>query len=721
MASQAFSSTYSGLFLSGFLFVSVPLWFVVPVSHAEEVSSKEEVQELPVTYVSGNRIEEDVEDVPIPISVLKEQDLVDRKVYRLEDLTLQLPNLFNAPESQRSVEFTFRGLGPSFFIGQSPVVLMVDGMPISQNQSLSLNLANVEQVEFLRGAQNTLFGQSAIGGVINVTTSKPTNEVKAHVEGYAGARNSYRGEAALSAPLVEDKLFLGLAYTHWRTDGFIQNTYPGTRKELNFERQDQFNLNLNWYPTARYSGRVFLIRDVIDSGQERAAAVGAIDHRVETVSHDIEGRSDFENNRIGVMQKYAMDKVEFSSMTSASTLNRRRLWDNDFGSGNSTDGRPLNLKYDTLTVTQELLAQSSKEQTVKWSVGGFFEYDNRDIDQAFPRSGATPPPGTPINLDTHLQSRTQTFLGALFGQARIPVTDQGGLTLGARGQMTHRDFKNLVFLGTFFPANPTTHAPSISRINTNNTWWAFMPRAMIDYHLTDQVLLWASYARGHLPGGYNFLDLSAGFFQTADRKFKSQKSNDFEVGLKSHWWDRRWIFNVNFFYIDSMDYQTLEFRPNGGIFSGNAGKVVSKGVEIESILKVTSWLTLDTAIGITNAEFKKYHVSFADNTGNYVQRTPSHTIHVGLQYRQSPFMARVDWNQVGTVFFDNENTFKQSPYNVVNIRVGYEREHWAAYVTVDNLMDTEYAIRAAFIDDPQGDVSWGNPRTIGGVLRLFFG
>ena len=319
------------------------------------------VEQLPEVVVTANKLEENPQDIPIPITVLNKQELVDRKVYRLEDLFQHLPNILNAPGILGERMINFRGFLADTFSKRSPVILVIDGMPVSKFRAFSVNFGTVEQIEFLRGAQNTLFGQSAIGGVINITSQKPTNEVRSHAEFFGGSRNSYRGEAYLSGPLLQDKLFMGIGYTHWRTDGFIRNTFhndpasPSTHGDhLDYERRDQFHGDLAWYPTARYSARLFFNRDVRDNGQGRTAARGVIDDRVETVSHDIDGFSNYEVNSGTLGQTLETNWFDVVSTTGVNGFSWDQRWDNDFGSGDEVDGRPQLVDEDTITVTQEL-------------------------------------------------------------------------------------------------------------------------------------------------------------------------------------------------------------------------------------------------------------------------------------------------------------------------------------------------------------------------------
>src|SRR6185503_12966685 len=107
--------------------------------------------------------------------------------------------------------------------GSSPanpaVTTYIDGVPQLNTNSSSIEFLDVDQVEFVRGPQSALFGRNTLGGLVNVTSVRPsmtrwTGSARVPF-GNFGAREA---RASVSGPVAE-KLAVGLAFGHSERDG----------------------------------------------------------------------------------------------------------------------------------------------------------------------------------------------------------------------------------------------------------------------------------------------------------------------------------------------------------------------------------------------------------------------------------------------------------------------------------------------------------------------
>jgi outer membrane receptor for ferrienterochelin and colicins len=118
--------------------------------------------------VTATRSEISLEDSPVPTEVITKDEIEKLNLNTMNDL-LQQKGFFVAP--MKSGGFQLRGLSSEY------VLVMIDGVPVAGRQSGALDLSNiylgnVERVEIVKGSMSSLWGNHAIGGVINIITKK---------------------------------------------------------------------------------------------------------------------------------------------------------------------------------------------------------------------------------------------------------------------------------------------------------------------------------------------------------------------------------------------------------------------------------------------------------------------------------------------------------------------------------------------------------------------
>lgn len=128
----------------------------------------EKTTELEEVVITATRSEISLEDSPIPTEVIGKKEIEQLNLITMQDL-LQAKGIQVAP--MKSGGFQLRGLSSEY------VLVMIDGVPIAGRESGALdlsniNLANVERVEIVKGSMSSLWGNHAIGGVINIITKK---------------------------------------------------------------------------------------------------------------------------------------------------------------------------------------------------------------------------------------------------------------------------------------------------------------------------------------------------------------------------------------------------------------------------------------------------------------------------------------------------------------------------------------------------------------------
>ncbi|WP_228133171.1 TonB-dependent receptor [Aliarcobacter lanthieri] len=222
--------------------------FVSSLLYANETTKLDEIT------VSANKMEENIQDIPQSISVISEEDIEQKGINKIDDIIKEVPNMI--VNNLNGDNVNFRGLNSSWFSNNNPVVVYVDGVPYYDRFDFNPSLADVEQVEVLRGPQGTLYGKDAIGAVINIVTKAPKNEWSGTLGAEYGNDNTFNTKLNTSGAIVDNKLFAGINGSFDHSDGWIENNYPGMDKNANKHNDRKTSGFLLYKPTDELSAKL---------------------------------------------------------------------------------------------------------------------------------------------------------------------------------------------------------------------------------------------------------------------------------------------------------------------------------------------------------------------------------------------------------------------------------------------------------------------------------
>ncbi len=173
--------------------------------------------------VTAQKREQSLQDVPIVVTVVNAQQLQDAGVRDIKDLTVLTPGLMvTSTASEASTTARIRGIGT---VGdnaglESSVGIVVDGVYRPRNGVGFGDIGELSRVEVLKGPQGTLFGKNTSAGVINILTAQPSFKFGANAEFTAGSYGEIGGSAAVTGPIIADKLAASLFFAQRARDGF---------------------------------------------------------------------------------------------------------------------------------------------------------------------------------------------------------------------------------------------------------------------------------------------------------------------------------------------------------------------------------------------------------------------------------------------------------------------------------------------------------------------
>jgi iron complex outermembrane receptor protein len=177
---------------------------------------------LETVTVTSSKIGGDVQNIPIAITALSQEQLTATQTTGGPDLVKQVPNMTFTKTNFTGYSIQLRGIGTqAISVTTDPAVAVAfNDVPFLRNHFFEQEFYDVGQVEVLRGPQGTLYGRNATAGVVNLSSAKPTDEFEAMASADVGNYGSFRGEGMINVPIVDDRLDLRIAGELTKRNGY---------------------------------------------------------------------------------------------------------------------------------------------------------------------------------------------------------------------------------------------------------------------------------------------------------------------------------------------------------------------------------------------------------------------------------------------------------------------------------------------------------------------
>ncbi len=555
--------------------------------------------------VTATRREMDVQDIPISVTAFSQEELTAKGIVGYEGLALETPGAVLNRATTNFNTFSVRGLATNGYGAnlQNTVAVYIDELPISANgNSTQINstLFDVERVEFLRGPQGTLFGSGSLAGAVRILTRDPDLddfEAAALVDfgttDGGGLRQRYN--AMVNMPLVEDKLALRLVGFYRDEEGWVDNIGTGV-ENANTNVNSGGRAILQFEPGGNTSVRLMaLIENASpEDSQLINPNLGTNRDQRRTRRPDIFG-ADLQSYNATIEHDFG-----FANLTSSSTYS---LYDQEFIIDlDATFGGFVPFALDALAYdeafVEEVRLVSEAGGRWDWIVGGFYYWKRRDVDfnyrsdQAFlDFFGMT---GLPDEYYSRSASYSVSHEIAAFGELTYRFSDNLWLTGGLRyGSLDVQGFNkaggyssnylNRALLGL---SGPLTVTPTVAAAGAKGEEEGPSYRFSLSYRPVDNATFYGTYstgfrtpvvnARGGLPSTVDPTDLIIPDGASSD------EVENFEIGVKGNWFDRRLSANVAAYHINWNNIQVQGNRVSDQVqFATNIGGATSQGIEFE--------------------------------------------------------------------------------------------------------------------------------------------
>lgn len=705
--------------------------------------------------VTAQKVKQNVQDVPIAITAVTGAALDRAGAKSLEDITAIVPSVtFRKGTTNANSAIVMRGVGTiSFSIAAEPSVsTVVDGIVLSRSGQSFLDLVDFERLEVLRGPQGTLFGKNASAGLVNIVSKGGTDNFEAEANMSATTDEEYRGRLTISGPIAQN-LTGRLTGFYGNYDGNLTNIYGGRKNTVNgYEHYGARGL----IDYDGEGGRLRLIADYFKANDDCCAEVTGVSRGpvldaelgfdptggedVRTINQNLVTRS--LDRQWSVTLNADIDTFAdhtFSIVTGYRNWRNTEIREGDFlprpivGTGELHDRGTVN----TEQVSAEVRLASPQNQPLTYQVGGFLWYSKNTQD--FTRSDVTCDTSTlpvdpvtgarPCNLDDTVNTIFPTATSrsdvsfrnwALFGQATYEFTPGLRLTLGGRYTHDNVEYRHRRAAGINAATGLPATGPGILGVGAGGTIASggngsdltsgetsannFSGKAVLQYDVTPDVMTYASYTRGYKGPAFNV------FFNhvapTNSTPIDPEKSDSFELGFKSQFFDRKVQLNAAAFYVEYDGFQANNFvLVNGALTTNltNAGTVRSKGFEVDATVTPVEGLTLRANAAYADARVKRFNPNPLTNApdardGTRLPLAPKFSYTLGADYDRDLGALKMylssDWHHVSSQFSDLGESGPIDPYGLWNASLGFSDpdDRYRLTFLVKNILDDSYVL-----------------------------
>ena len=638
---------------------------------------------IPPITVTAQKEEEDKQKIPVSVTAVPKDTIESAAIRIVSDAAIFAPNTYFTEWSARKLSTPhYRGISAS--PSNPAITTYFDGVPqISQNSS-SIELLDVNQVEFVRGPQSALFGRNTLGGLVNITSTRPASNAWTGAFSVPfGNHGAWQIRGNASGPVVKEKVSLGVSFAQVVRDGFTVNDITG--HTLDDRSAFSAKGQVLWTPSSTWETRVIVNGERARDGDYALNDVAQLRSNPFHAARDFEGWTNRDIFATTIQARHAGPRFTFSSTTGFVNWETEDATDLDY--------TPLQiLRRDNaendFQFTQELRFASADSAPIRvadstrlqWQAGVSLFTQNYEQDAV---NSYSPFVVAPIAVSQHTPRADLDDVGfGVFGQTTFTVRERLDLVAGARVDYESKS----ALLETFF--EPAIVPPTT--VDTDESFSNVSPQVSVAYRFQPDTSAYFTVANGYKAGGFNPAS------PAGSESYGEEHTWNFEGGLKMLLADGRVSANLAVFHIDWEDLQlNLPGNVPGQFYIANVGGAASTGVELEINARAAPGVDVFTSVGVTNSEFSDGSSSSGVNVaGNKIPNVPEYTASAGLQYGRAvgraALVGRADVVFYGAFQYNDQNSLGQEAFSLVNLRFGVTAGFLTGELLMRNAFDTHY-------------------------------
>ena len=698
--------------------------------------------------VTARKREESLQETPISIQAFTADGLEQRGIDNISQIGSFTPNMIfdrtaAISGSNSSAIVYIRGIGQDSSISTIDlgVGTYIDGVYLARSVGGVLDLIDVERIEVLRGPQGTLFGRNTIGGAINITSAKPSEDFRADATLTFGSDEMINGKLTVNGALAEN-LFAKGAFLTKNRDGYVDRA---DGKDMGDDDLLAGNIALRWLPAnsvtvdlafdvteSDSNGAPFTLVDVnanapfpqfhnafvrpptdgcfipppFGTGSTDSTNPGCYNSQWIPQDKDTDFGTFPANDELdiwgisGTMEWEITDNLTFKSITSYRDTESEYALDQDHS--------PLTIAHVYSSTTQDQLTQEFQllgtllDQKLEWILGFYYFEEEGTYFETVTFSPVFFQSGGSIDNDSL----------AVFAQGTYHVTDQLSLTAGVRytddtkrftpDQMIFRNNNALVppFLLGFGPGLVPPVPPPGTLILPNteaeiDTQEA-TPMVSLGYQWNDELFTYFTYSEGFKSGGFT----QRIFPPQADiPSFAPEFVTVYEAGFKWQGFDNRLRLNAAYFFSDYEDLQIVSQARTVAPIVLNAGEAEVQGFEIDIQAVPHTNLLVEAGLGYIDDEITEIDPGTGVGIDNSLVKTPEWSGNFAISYEWewnnwSTIMPRLDIAYKSSYYGNaiNSAPTRQGEFGLLNLGATFKTNDgkWTVTAIGRNLTDKEY-------------------------------
>lgn len=645
--------------------------------------------------VTAQRREEDIQDVPLSVTVINQDALTafNSSGQDIRALSGRVPSLLVESSFGRTFpRFYIRGLGNTDFDfnAAQPVSLVYDDVVLENPILKGFPIFDMQQVEVLRGPQGTLFGRNTPAGIVKFDSVEPSDDADGYGRISYGRFNSINAEAAVGGSLG-DGVNIRLSGLYQSQDDYVDNVLPAGTQEDSLGGYEEFAVRLQTEFELTEDFEILLtgqFRDLEGTARLFRAnnftrGVAGLNGNFDRSTVSVDGQNDQEVETQNVSARLTWDTGPLSIISVTSYWHGTSTSVGDVDGGFGANFLPPNLTGpgnipftaetrdsvpDLDQFTQELRVESNGNGPLSYQAGVFYFDESLSIlSENYSTLGDPLNAQGGVNILVSQQQESQAL--GIFGSLTYELTDHLSVTGGIRYNDDERDFIVVRSQDTQFPGFLQNPLGTVTRSVSDDTiTWD----ASVTYNASEDVNLYARVARGYrapsIQGRILFPPATATPLEDGVSVASSETITSYEAGIKSTLWGGRARVNLSGYIYDLNNAQLTAV---GGNVNANrlinADNVRGYGFELDAQFAVTDNFFLTAGLSYNHTEIQDTGLTTAACGGTRVDTFPN----VSLCTVLDPIVTAAAPFSAAIVNIDG-NRLPQSPRWIANWTARYE-------------------------------------------------
>ncbi|HWU04082.1 MAG TPA: TonB-dependent receptor [Novosphingobium sp.] len=731
-------------------------------AHAAEVAPAAPGEDGAITVTARKR-SEDILKVPVTVSAMTAAQLEARGAQTITDVVAAAPGINVNNNSSGHADRSFQQL---ILRGFTPVTtlatttsMFIDGVPVASPSMLTA-ISDPAQVDILKGPQSAYFGRNTFAGAINVTNKTPSGEWGGEGEVMLGNHANRSFKAAVEGGILDKKITFRLTASSWTKDGSYRNTDGST---LGDQSSHNYTAYIVAKPTDKLTIKLFGMMGTDEDGasaQTRLLGYNVTAANGSTLTSQANCTVNGNPWICGTLPNYANGVSSNTTISSTLRSNlaatRTLLKDSDevqhYGLLRHSQHAHGVIDYTfSPHISAEILAGYNHEtwsnlidldgfdsafdwpyvvddKNRDWSTEGRINYNYGKLHGVVGVSYLSAQSQQAIGSVSSVSytpggvSATRTF-GAFFGATydvtpRLSISAEGRYQIDTIASYEGNSGLTVSTAGGYLATGYYAPGALLGQQSFNN----FVPRFIVNYQFSPQLMVYASYAKGVNPSTFNssVITQSAAVQAAAQAAgvqlyARPEKVTNYEIGAKGKLLNGRLRYSGALYYAqwtDQVNAQQLTAYVDGAVslYTGytNTGAVDMYGAELDTTYKVNDLITIEAAGAYNQSRIISYFngaltslYGITSFYGKEMPNTSKYSANVGVTFggdvkgmANATWFLRGDWNFKSGVWTDQANVSRTRDLHLFNARLGGTMGRYSASLFMNNIFNNHTPVSA---------------------------